>query len=342
MRLGVFLSHDSAVAVAEEAERLGYAVALAPEGFKSDAVSVLGAVAARTNRIALASGVLQIPARTPVLTALTAATLDGLSGGRFRLGLGVSNPDVSQGWYGVPFDRPIERTREYVEIVRTALRGEPVRYAGRHYRLPPDGTTEAANLHAAPVRADLPVYLAAVGPASLELAGRVADGWIGVFCPPERVVESLRHVEKGRAQIGSGLDGFEVLPSVPISVGADPRAAADAVRGYFANFIGLGSRDRSVYHALMTRMGYGAAADQVHALRAAGDRAGAARAVPVELMDRTSLLGPAERIAVRLAEYARAGVTTLGLTPLAPTTAGRLDALRVAARALELSGAGPA
>src|SRR5213078_1375925 len=169
----------------------------------------------------------------PVLTALTAATLDGLSGGRFRLGLGVSNPDVSQGWYGVPFDRPLARTREYVEIVRTALRGEPVRYAGRYHRLPPEGSTEAAHLHAAPVRADLPVWLAAVGPASLELAGELADGWIGVFCPPERVEESLRHVRKGR----SDMAGFEVLPSVPISVADDPGMAADAVRGYFANFI---------------------------------------------------------------------------------------------------------
>src|SRR6266508_3772017 len=260
MRLGVFLSLDTAVTVAEEAERLGYAVALAPEGFKSDAASVLGAVAARTSRIALASGVMQIPARTPVLTALTAATLDGLSGGRFRLGLGVSNPDVSLGWYGVPFDRPLERTREYVAIVRTALRGEPVRHAGRHYRLPPDGATEAARLHAARVRADIPIHLAAVGPASLQLAGEVADGWIGVFCPPDRVEESLRYVHKGRQRAGLGLDGFEVLPSVPISVGDDPRAAAAAVRAYFANFIGLGGRDRSIYHALVTRMGFGAAA----------------------------------------------------------------------------------
>ena len=337
MQLGVFLSHDTALAVAAEAERLGYAVALAPEGFKSDAASVLGAVAARTSRIAIASGVMQLPARTPVMTALTAATLDGLSGGRFRLGLGVSNPDVSLGWYGVPFDRPLARTREYVEIVRTALRGEPVRYAGRHHRLPPEGSTEAAHLHAAPVRADLPVYLAAIGPASLQLAGALADGWIGVFCPPSRVADALQHVRTGRQRAGADLDGFEVLPSVPISVGEDPRAAADTVRGYFANFIGLGSRRRSIYHALATRMGFGAAADEVHARRLAGDRAGAARAVPFELIDRTSLLGPAERIAGRLAEYARAGVTTLGLTPLAPTLDGQLDALRVAARALTLT-----
>src|SRR5205807_1483401 len=152
MQLGVFLSHDTALAVAAEAERLGYAVALAPEGFKSDAASVLGAVAARTSRIAIASGVMQLPARTPVMTALTAA----------------------------------------------------------------------------PVGADLPVYLAAIGPASLQLAGALADGWIGVFCPPSRVADALQHVRTGRQRAGADLDGFEVLPSVPISVGEDPRAAADA------------------------------------------------------------------------------------------------------------------
>jgi F420-dependent oxidoreductase-like protein len=336
MRLGVFLSQDSALPVVEEAERLGYAVALAPEGFKSDAASVLGAVAARTRRIAIASGVMQIPARTPVLTALTAATLDALSGGRFRLGLGVSNPDVSHGWYGVPFDRPLERTREYVDVVRLALRGEPVRYAGRHYALPPDGTGEAAHLRAAPVRADIPVYLAAVGPASLELAGRIADGWIGVFCPPDRLAESLRYVHKGREQVGRDLDGFEVLPSVPISVGPDPVAAAAEVRGYVANFVGLGTPERSVYHALVTRMGFGRAADEIRARQRAGDRAAAAAAVPFELVDRISLLGPAERLAERLAAYARAGVTTLGLTPLAATVDGQVEALRVAARALDM------
>src|SRR5947207_7582683 len=138
MELGVFLTNHNAVDVARRAERLGYTMALAPEGFRCDAVSVLGAVAAATKRIGLASGLMQIPARTPVLTALTAATLDALSCGRFRLGLGVSNPDVSLGWYGQPFDHPLRRTREYVDIVRLALRGEPVRYAGRHYRLPPD------------------------------------------------------------------------------------------------------------------------------------------------------------------------------------------------------------
>lgn len=338
MKLAVFLSQGSGIGVAEEAERLGYAAALVPEGFKQDAASLLGAVAARTTRIRLASGVMQIPARTPVLAALTAASLDALSGGRFALGLGVSNPDVSQGWYGVAADRPLTRTREYVDIVRLALSGQPVRYQGRHYHLPPPGTDEAAQLRAITVSADLPIYLAAVGSGSLELAGEIADGWIGVFATPEQVAASLDHVAVGRRRAGrADLAGFEVLPSVPISVGDDAERAADQVRGYFANFIGLGSRERSIYHRRVTELGFGDAADEIRARHQAGDRAGAARAVPFELMDATSLLGSASRIAARMAEYAQSGVTILGLTPLATSTQEQVETLRVAAEALRLA-----
>jgi alkanesulfonate monooxygenase SsuD/methylene tetrahydromethanopterin reductase-like flavin-dependent oxidoreductase (luciferase family) len=280
---------------------------------------------------------MQIPARTPVLAALTAATVDGLSGGRFALGLGVSNPDVSAGWYGVTFDAPLARTEEYVAVVRMALSGRPVRFAGRPYQLPPAGTEGAAHLRAAATRADLPIWLAAVGPASLERTGRIADGWIGVFSTPDRIAESLRYVAKGRAAAGSDLTGFEVLPSVAISVGPDAEVAADQVRGYFANFIGLGSRDRSIYHRLVTDLGYGAAADEIRDRLRAGDRAGAARAVPFDLMDATALLGPADRIAQAMLAYARAGVTTLGLTPQAPTVDGQLEALEVAARAHQIA-----
>jgi F420-dependent oxidoreductase-like protein len=336
MQLGVFLNYRGAGEVAREAERLGCAVALAPEGFRSDAVSVLGAVGAQTQRIGLASGVMQIPARTPVMTALAAATLDGLSGGRFRLGLGVSNPDVSRGWYGVDFARPLARTREYVDIVRMALRGEPVRYAGTHFQLPPPGTEEAAHLRAAAVRADIPIYLAGVGPKSLQLAGEIADGWIGVFCPPERLAESVEQVRIGRERVGKGLAGFEVLPSIPIGIGADPETAAAPVRPYFANFLGLGSPEKSIYYALATRMGFGEAAARIHELCRQGDRAAAARAVPFDFMDRTSLLGDAKRIAGRMAEYAEAGVTTLGLTLLADSIEGQLETVRVAAEALRL------
>jgi F420-dependent oxidoreductase-like protein len=334
MRLAVFLQPSGAVEVAREAERLGCAMALAPEGFRADAASVLGAVAAGTTTIGLGTGVMQIPGRAPVLTALTAATLDGLSGGRFHLGLGVSNPDVSRGWYGVDFDRPLERTREYVRIVRTALSGAPVRHAGRHYQLPPPGCSEAAHLRAAATRADLPIYLAGVGPRSIRLAGEIADGWIGVFSSPERIAESLREAAAGRALTGRTLEGFEVLPSVAIGVGADPEKAALPLRDYFANFIGMGDRDRSIYFKLTERLGFARAAAAINDHCHAGDRAAAARAVPLELMDQVALIGDENRIAPRLEAYARAGVTTLGLTLLAPTVPGQIEALRVAVRAL--------
>jgi alkanesulfonate monooxygenase SsuD/methylene tetrahydromethanopterin reductase-like flavin-dependent oxidoreductase (luciferase family) len=246
----------------------------------------------------------------------------------------VSNPDVSHGWYGVPAGQPLGRTREYVEIVRMALRGEPVRHQGRHYQLPPEGSTEAAHLRAAPVRADIPIYLAAVGPRNLELAGEIADGWIGVFSSPQQIAESLAHVEKGRATAGRvGLAGFEVVPSIPVAVGDDPKEAANILRGYFANFMGLGSKEHSVYYALAVRLGYEDAVSRIHDLVQAGDRPGAAAAVPFELMDELSLIGSRERIAGRMAEYARAGVTTLGLTLLAPGTARQLETVEVAAAA---------
>ncbi len=321
--------------MAREAERLGCAMALAPEGFRADAPSVLGAVAAVTSTIGLGSGVMQIPGRAPVMTALTAATLDGLSGGRFHLGLGVSNPDVSRGWYGVTFDHPLQRTREYVEVVRTALSGAPVRHAGRHYPLPPPGCDEPAHLRAAATRADLPIYLAGVGPRSLRLTGEIADGWIGVFLSPERVRESLEQVAEGRAVAGKTLDGFEVLPSIAIGVGDDPQVAARPLRDYFANFIGMGDPARSIYFRLAERLGFGEAAAQINAHCRAGNRPAAARAVPMELMDQVALIGNEHRLAPRLAAYARAGVTTLGLTLLAPTVEGQIEALRVAARALE-------
>lgn len=336
MELGVFLSRQHAVEIARRAERLGYTMALVPEGFRSDAASVLGAVAGATERIGLGSGLMQIPARTPVLTALTAGTLDGLSGGRFSLGLGLSNPDVSLGWYGQPFDRPLQRTREYVEIIRMALRGEPVRYNGRHYQLPPEGTTEAAHLRAAAVRADIPILLGAVGPRSLELTGEIADGWIGVFCSTQRIAESLAHCRAGRANAGIPEDRpFEVLPSIPISVAEDLEEAAVPLRGYFANFIGLGSSERSIYYRLAVELGYERAAAEISRCCAAGDRAAAARAVPLELIDTVSLLGDVPRIANRMAAYRAAGVTTLGLTLLAPTLAAQTETIQAAAAALE-------
>jgi alkanesulfonate monooxygenase SsuD/methylene tetrahydromethanopterin reductase-like flavin-dependent oxidoreductase (luciferase family) len=228
MKLAVNLNYRTAAEVAAEAERLGFDLALAPEGYRSDAASVLGLVIGRTAAIGVGSGVFQIPGRPAGMTALTAATLDALSGGRFRLGLGVSNPDVSEGWYGVPFDDPLGRTREYVEVVRMAMRGEQVRYAGDHLRLPPPGREGAAlTVLTEPLRADLPIYLAAVGTRNLELAGEIADGWLGVFASPEQVGQCVAHIDAGRRRVGREASAFEVIPGVPTVIGADPQACAD-------------------------------------------------------------------------------------------------------------------
>ncbi|WP_433261187.1 LLM class flavin-dependent oxidoreductase [Actinosynnema sp. CS-041913] len=341
MKLGVNVSHLDAVDTAREAERLGYDLVVVPEGFRADGATVLGAVATATSRIGIASGVLQIPARTPATTALTAATLDALSHGRFRLGLGVSNPDISEGWHGVAFDHPLGRTREYVEIVRRALSGERVVHRGEHFRVPLPGRTDhPLVLHTDPAHDRVPVYLAAVGPRNKELAGEIADGWLGAFAPPDDLPDTLVSLRAGRERAGRGLDGFEVLCGVPVVVGADVESSADPVRGYLAHFLGMGDPRRNVYSGLVRRMGYGQAVADVHAHVAANDQRAAATAVPTELVDRVSLLGPPERIAERVRAYTACGITTLVVSPFARTTAERLDILRTVAGALDRTGAG--
>lgn len=354
MRLGVNLVYQGAGELARAAEQRGYALALAPEGYRSDAASVLGLVAGQTSRIGLVSGVMQIPARSPGLAALTAATVDALSGGRFRLGLGVSNPDVSEGWYGVPFGRPLGRTREYVEIVRLALRGGPVEYHGEHFQLPPpaadpttDPTAGSAAGSAAPLRllteprrADLPIYLAAVGPQNLRLAGEIADGWIGVFTSPDAVAKAVAQIRLGRARVDRSLAGFEILPGLPTAIHDDPEQAADVLRGQYVYLLGMGTPDRNFYCSLATQMGFGREVAEIHERLAAGDRAGAARAVPFRFIDETSLIGPVGRVAERMHAYAAAGVTTLGImvSAAAATLTERVSILDLAARALDRAG----
>jgi F420-dependent oxidoreductase-like protein len=348
MRLGVNLGYwgagnDAAnLALAREADRLGFAVAWAAEAYGSDVATVLAWVAAQTERIDVGSAIFQIPARAPTMTAMTAATLDTLSGGRFRLGLGVSGPQVSEGWYGVRFGRPLARTREYVDVVRLALRRERVVYAGEHHRLPlPDGPGKALKLIVHPVRERIPIYLAAVGPKNLRLAGEIADGWLGVFFAPEYAAEQLAEVRAGREAAGATLDGFDVVPTVPLVVGPDVTAAAEPVRGYAALYVGgMGSREQNFYNALARRMGYEQAAVEVQDRYLARDYAGAAAAVPFEFVDRTALLGPMERIADRIQAYAESGVTTLTVAPYAETLDGRIAALHTAVEALERAGVG--
>ncbi|HYN95887.1 MAG TPA: LLM class F420-dependent oxidoreductase [Pilimelia sp.] len=349
MRLGLSLGYQTAwstpadhLALAREADRLGYAVVWAAEAYGSDSPSVLAWIAGQTGRIDVGSAVMQIPARTPAATAMTAATIDALSGGRFRLGLGVSGPQVSEGWHGVRFAHPLARTREYVDIVRLAVGRQRVAYAGAHYTLPlPDGPGKALRLGFHPPRPDIPIYLAAVGPRNLELAGEIADGWLAVFLAPDAAADQLAAVAAGRARAGRELAGFDVVPSVPVVIGDDWAACAEAVRPYAALYVGgMGSREQNFYNALAVRMGYAEAAREVQDLYLAGRHRDAAAAVPLEFLDRTSLLGPVARVAERLAAYAAAGVTTLSVTPFTPDRDTSIRALGAVAEALELAGVG--
>lgn len=346
MRLGLNLGYWGAgndvdnLALAREADRLGYSVVWAAEAYGSDAPTVLSWVAAQTESVDVGSAIMQIPARTPACTAMTAATLDTLSGGRFRLGLGVSGPQVSEGWHGVRFAKPLGRTREYVDIVRTALSRQRLRYEGEHWTLPlPDGPGKALTLTVHPVREKIPVYLAAVGPKNLELAGEIADGWLAVFFAPEHAHVSMDPLRAGLSSAGRDPAEFDVVPTVPVVLGDDWRSAADPVRGYAALYIGgMGSREKNFYHQLARRMGYERAADEVQEAYLAKDYGRAAAAVPLELIDSTSLLGPVERIVERLPAYADAGVTTLTVAAFAGSMEQRVQTLRTMVDALERAG----
>ena len=340
MKLGVNLGYWGAgndadnLALAREADRLGYAVCWAAEAYGSDAATVLAWVAAQTERIDVGSAVFQIPARTPAMTAMTAATLDSLSGGRFRLGLGVSGPQVSEGWHGVRFAAPLGRTREYVEIVDLALTRKKLEYHGKHFELPlPDGPGKRIQLTVHPVREHIPVYLAAVGPRNLELAGEIADGWLAVFYSPQFAGDQLAAIKAGREKVGKTMEGFDVVPTVPIVVDEDVESAAEAVRWYAALYIGgMGSREQNFYNRLACRMGFEKEAAKVQELYLAREHRNAAAAVPLEFVDATSLLGSPERIGRRIAEFEAAGVTTLSLSPFAATLDERLAALGTAAQ----------
>lgn len=349
MKLGINLGYWGAgmdgdnLAVAQEADRLGYSVCWAAEAYGSDGPTVLSWVAAQTERIDVGSAIFQIPARTPAMTAMTAATLDSLSGGRFRLGLGVSGPQVSEGWYGVKFDKPLARTREYVEIVRKAMSRERLTYQGEHWTLPlPDGPGKAIKLTVHPKRERVPLYIAAIGPKNLEQTGEIADGALLIFPSAEHLQDTaIAPLRAGREKAGLTMEGFDVCPTLPLAVGAeqDVPALADMFRPYTALYVGgMGSRKQNFYNKLAQRMGYGKEAAEIQDKYLAGDKEGAAAAVPHELIDSTTLLGPVERIADRMQAYAAAGVTTLTLSPAGLTLDERLAALRAGTEALERAG----
>jgi F420-dependent oxidoreductase-like protein len=349
------------VALAREADRLGYDSVWVAEAYGSDSPSVLAWIGALTERIGLGSAVMQIPGRTPAMTAMTAATIDTLSGGRFRLGLGVSGPQVSEGWHGVPFKSPLGRTREYVEIVRAALRRETVSSPGPHYPLPlPGGPGKPLRLSARTVRPDVPVYLAAVGPKNLELTGEIADGWLAIFFSPDHAGDLLATIERGRraatptASAGSTLAdgstaqadvlaGFDVVATTPVVLVDDVEEAASYVRDYCALYIGgMGSREQNFYNQLACRMGFERDAERIQDLYLAGRPREAAAAVPLEFIDETALLGSPRRVAQRLRRYEEAGVTTLSIATGGGMTRDQaLATLGAVARIADLGPAGP-
>jgi F420-dependent oxidoreductase-like protein len=346
MKLGLNLGYWGAgndaenLVLAQDADRLGYSVVWAAEAYGSDAATVLTWIAAQTTRIDVGSAIFQIPGRTPANTAMTAATLDTLSGGRFRLGLGVSGPQVSEGWHGVRFDKPLTRTREYVDIIRMALARERVRYDGEFFTLPlPDGPGKALTLTVHPVRDRIPIYLAAIGPRNLELTGEIADGWLAIFFSPEHASDIMAPLVDGRHKAGLTMEGFDVVPTVPVVLGDDPARCADPVRFYSALYVGgMGSRERNFYHQLACRMGYEEAAGAIQDHYLAKEYDAAMAAVPFDFMDSTALLGPEDRVRERLHAYADAGVTTLTVGLYAGDLEERRRTLQVLVDLVEQAG----
>ena len=340
MRLGLAIGYwgfgvtsEHQLRLVREAEEAGFDSVWAAEAYGSDTATVLGWIAGQTGRIRIGSGIFQIPARSPAMCAMTAATLDNLSNGRMLLGIGASGPQVAEGWHGQRFGGQLQRTREYVAIVRKALARERLEFDGEVYKLPlPDGPGKALKLTIAPVQERIPIYVAAIGPKNTRLTGEIADGWIPTFFSPEHVGEFRALLEEGAATAADGKaidDSFDIAPTVNVSIDEDLDRARNAMRPVTALYVGgMGSRDRNFYNALVRRYGFEEAAEEVQELYLSGRKDEAAAALPEELIDMTSLCGPREHVAERLAVYRDAGVGTLIYSPLAFDAESRRRTIR--------------
>jgi F420-dependent oxidoreductase-like protein len=340
MKLGVNVGYwgfgmgpQDQLEVVQEAERLGYDSVWAAEAYGSDAATVLAWLAAGTTRIKLGSAIFQMPGRTPALTAMTAATIDELSGGRMVLGIGSSGPQVAEGWHGQPFARQLQRTREYVAVVRKALARERLEFKGETLELPlPNGPGKALKLMINPVQERIPIYLAAIGPKNTALAGEIADGWIPTFFSPEYVADFRTLLQEGADRSGRSLDGFDIAPTVSAYVSDDLEAARNLMRPGLALYVGgMGSRKQNFYNNLVQRYGFQDAAREVQDLYLDGKKEEAARALPDELVDMVSLCGPRDVVRDRLAAFRDAGVGTLMVMPMAFTREERIEQLRAVA-----------
>src|SRR5215212_243818 len=271
---GLGLTSEQQLELVREAESLGFDSVWSAEAYGSDAATVLAWLAGQTEKIRLGAGIFQIPARSPGMTAMTAATIDNLSDGRVIVGLGTSGPQVAEGWHGQRFAKPLERTREYVAILRKALARERLEFRGNQYELPlPDGPGKALKQMIAPVQERIPIYLAAIGPKNTQLAGEIADGWIPIFFSPENVGELRPLLEEGASRAGRSLDGFDIAPTVNVSIDDDLDAARDRMRPFIALYVGgMGSRKQNFYNALAVRYGFEAAAKEVQDLYLDGKR----------------------------------------------------------------------
>jgi F420-dependent oxidoreductase-like protein len=334
---GLGLTRQDQIDVVQEAERLGYDSVWTAEAYGSDAATILGWIAGQTTKIKIGSAIFQMPGRSAAMTAMTAATLDQLSDGRMLLGIGSSGPQVSEGWHGVRFAKQLQRTREYIEVVRMALARERVDFHGETLDLPlPDGPGKALKLTIKPVQERIPVYLAAIGPKNTELAGEIADGWIPTLLSPEHLPMLREPLEQGAAKAGRTLDDFDIAPTVNVMITDDQEAARNLVRPFIALYVGgMGSREKNFYNNLVQRYGFEAAAKEVQDLYLEGKKEEAMAALPDELIDLVSLVGPKDVVRERLRVFADAGVGTLGITPMAFTRDERLEQLRLVAELTE-------
>src|SRR5215204_4082320 len=332
---GLGLSADEQLKLVREAESLGYDSVWTAEAYGSDAATILGWLAQATETIRLGSAIFQMPGRSAAMTAMTAATLDQLSDGRMLLGIGSSGPQVAEGWHGQRFARQLQRTREYVAVVRMALDRERVVFKGETLELPlPDGPGKPLKLTIAPVQERIPIYVAAIGPRNTALTAEIADGWLPVLFSPEHVTEFRPLLEQGFARAGAGKSfaDFDIAPSVNVNVTEDRAAARDTMRPFLALYVGgMGSRERNFYNDLVRRYGFEDEAGRVQELYLEGRTEEAAAALPAALIDAVSLCGPADVVRERLAVFRDSGVGTLIVSPMAWTFQDRREQLRLVA-----------
>lgn len=334
MRIGMMIGYaggfDQAVAELLDYESAGLDMVVVPEAYSFDAVSQLGYIAARTRRLQLASGILQIYTRTPTLTAMTAAGLDYVSGGRFNLGLGASGPQVIEGFHGVRYDAPLARTREIVEICRKVWRREVVAHQGKHYQLPlPTPLAKPLKLINQPVRERIPIILAAVGPKNVAMAAEIAEAWQPLFFHPDKAAEVWKSsLDDGLARRSPDLGPLDIMVTVPLAITEEPQTFLDGYRAMLALYIGgMGARGKNFSNDVARRYGYEREAALIQDLYLSGRKAEAAAAVPGDLVRDTSLVGPKEYVRERVAAFAAAGVTTLQVTMVGNTHAERVHAI---------------